>query len=347
MNVENGRTASAEPESSTGADPQDVSQQATAAPAESSDATPDVGPDSMLAAVKAALEQDRKPEESSTSEAEGTGQTEAVAEGTQTAADPDSELRRLLDELTDDKTQLGKVQRFKAVLDENKTLRQQLESVRPAVDRVQEIANAARMLGLTPDEVSDYFEAVSLAKDDPNAAFEKVDKIRSKFATVAGRELPPDLVKRVEDGFLDKDGAQELAQARALNQRLRTQAEIDNEQREAERHRTALTQMKDAVGRVEIELRSSDPDLTPAKYQMVRDQVLLRKQLAGREPSSPEEAVTWVREAHKTVTDRLKEIMPRAEPRRDPPARRINSPAKAEPSSMLEAVRAGLESANS
>lgn len=333
----------AEPESSTGEIDQDVAAQATEQQAESSDATQDVAHESMLAAVTAAAEP-QKAEESSASEAEVKGEAEAKAEEKPDAtAEPDDELK-WLDQLKDQNVPLGKIERFKRVLEENRTLKQWRSSVEPAVNRVQEIANAARVAGLGPEEVSAYFEALEIARTDPKGAYERIQPVVSKFALAAGQQLPPDLAKRVEDGFLDKESAAELATARAVAQRAQENAAIEREEREAKAARDRQESIRTAVDRVEIELRSSDPDF-PAKMKMVRAELIDRAQREQRRPDTPEEAVQWTREAYRAATEALRGMLPKPEPRRDPPARRFNAPSKPMPNSMLEAVQAGLEAA--
>lgn len=326
------------PASSEGIETQDVA--ADEAVARSSDASQDEGPKSMADAVRAVLEPE--PEDPAESSPAERVEAEAEPEGEpEEPADRDATLLKMLDELKDPKTPLHKLERFREVLSENKALRSQFEAVRPAIDRLAEVNDAARRVGLTPDEVAEFFHAPILANENPAKAHEIVSKFAERLAQAAGAKLPDDLRREVDDGYITEERAKEVALLRAEAERSKSSAQFESELAQRQQVQQRQEKIVSAVNEYQTRLMSSDPSYTPAKHAMVKEALELLVIREGR-PDSPEKAVELAKRAHDTVSKRLAEFAPRPRELRQPSGRRINAPAQTAPKSMKEAVERAL-----
>jgi hypothetical protein len=308
--------------------------------AQSSSADQDEAPSTMLDAVRAVLEHD-EDEGAESSPAERVESDADPGHEPAEPADRDEALLRTIDELKDASVPLHKIERFRELLTESKSLKGQLDAVRPAVDRLAEINDAARRIGLTPDDVAELMTAPIVAKDDPAKAHEILSRFASRFAEASGKELPGDLQTAVDDGEISEERAREVAQLRAAAKRAETERQVtseDNTRREVEER---LGKIVTAVNGFQRQIMTSDPNYTPAKHQMVKEAMELLIVREGR-PDSPEKAVELAKRAHETVTSRLKELAPSPRQLRQPSGRRINSPAQGTPKTMREAVERAI-----
>ena len=323
------------PESSEGVVTQDVP--ANEAEASSSGADQGDTSESMLDAVRSAIGMDEEEAESPPAERV----TESPEEGE--PVDRDEMLLATLDALKDDKLPLHKIQRFRETITENKSLKGQLDVVKPAIDRLNEINESARRAGFTADEIAEFFSAPILAATDPAKAHEIVSKFQSRLALASGAQLPADLQDDIDNGYVSEERARELARLRAVA----TRAQADEQERAAQVQRqqevSHATKMVDAVNNFQKQLMTTDPDYTPTKHEMVKEALQLLAMREGR-PQTEEQAVALAKKAHETVTKRLSQFQPQRRPQQQPSGRRINAPAQTRPSTMKEAIQGALNS---
>lgn len=322
------------PESSEGVVTQDVP--ADEAEARSSGADQGESHASMLDAVRSAVGMDDEDAESPPAE-RVTEQPPAEDE----PVDRDAMLLAALDELKDDKVPLHKIQRFREVLSENKALKGQFDVVKPAVDRLNSINEAARRAGFTPEEVADYFNAAALAKDDPAKAHEIVSRFASKLAQSAGTQLPEDLQRQVDDGYVTEELARETARLRAEAARAKIAEQLAAETQQREAVFKAQQGIAEAVNNYQRQLMSTDPDYTPTKHEMVKEALELLVVREGR-PPNPDAALQMAKRAVETVNKRLSQFRPTPRQVTQPSGRRINAPAQSSPKSMREAIERTL-----
>ena len=327
------------PESSTGIESQD-GQPNAADEARSSGADQGESPSTLLDAVRSAVGMDDEEAESPT--AKRVTEAEPPDEGE--PADRDAMLLDALDKLKDDKMPLHKIQRFREVLGENRTLKSQFDSVRPAIDRLNEINAAARRAGFTAEEMAEFFNAPALAKDDPAKAHEIVSKFAARLAQAAGTQLPADLQQEVDDGYVTEERARETARLRAAAERAKVNETLDAEDRERGEVVRLQNQIADSVNEQQRQWMKSDPDYTPAKHQMVSEQLELLVRRSGR-PADEQGAVAMAKLAYDTVNKRLSQFLPKPRQVTHASGRRINAPAQSAPKTMREAIVRVLDDA--
>jgi hypothetical protein len=197
--------------------------------------------------------------------------------------------------------------------------------------------------GLTPEEVTEGYEVMAMLKSsDPDTlgkAREYFVKNLQALDGMLGFTLPEDLQERVESGFLDEEGARELATARAAKSLRDSRAEAlaadeaaaskDREVRDAAQAITA------SVASWEDRIKTADPDYAK-KAKLIEDRALRIMQSEGP-ARNPAEAVALVERAHKEITAEFRAVLPK--PRSilpNPPS--VNTTATAAPASMKEAM---------
>lgn len=347
MDLEHNESDAAE--SSTAAAGQDV--QADEAEARSSGADQDVAaPErTMLDVVRDALKatDDDEADEAKEPEAESSP-AEAVAqeaeESTDEPIDRDAEVLELLAKLKDQNVPLGKIQRFQEVLGKNKQLQAQWDEVAPAIERLTELSQAARLAGLTPDDMSDFYSLPLLAAQDPAKAREAIARVAEKLG-LGGNALPPDLQSKVDDGYVDETTAREMQQLRREKEQLQRRSQIDGEDRQREAIAQQSRGMAEAVDKYQKSIHESDPDYTPHVHNLVRKE-LERLVLKEGRPADVNGAVRMAEAAYKSVKDDLAPMRQQPRPVSSPSGRRINAPGTSQPKSYLEAVQRGLDMAS-
>ena len=333
------------PESSPGSD---TDVQAAEADAISSGADQDEGEGkSLLDVVRSALnepgdedEGEEKPEPAESSTAEVAGQeSEESDEGPE--KDQDAALIELLDNLKDGSVPLNKIQRFREILEDRKQLKAKWDQVAPAIDRLQEINQAARLAGLEPDDLADFYAAPLLAKQDPTKAREAIARLAGKLG-LSEQPLPPDLQRKVDDGYLDEASAREVIAARREAEDAKREARLKDEDRQREAQQQLVRSMGDAVNRYQQSLIENDPDYSPAVHKLVRKELERLMFTQGR-PESVDGALSMAKSAYETVKSDLAPLRSVPKPKSTPSGRRINAPAVSAPKSMEEAIARALQ----
>jgi len=335
-----------EPASSPGSEPADVSASSAAPSAESSPAK-DVERQSLLDVIKDAvdpksLEDNKEPDAAAASSA-AEGESEEAAARSPNGKDDvsDDALLATLDQLKSD-VPLGKIERFKEVLAENRSLKSTADQYHQLDDTLNQIGADARRMGMTHEDVVALFAWPRLLASDPAAAVEQLREFTAMWEGRIGKTLPADLQQKVEDGLLDEATAKEVAGMRANAELTKTRYEVD--QQEAQRSALARSQgeIREAVNAFQAELKRTDADYTPEKHAMTID--ALRAMVSERGiPQTSADGVAMAREAHQLVTDRLKAFRPA--PRAvhgQSVGRRLNKPAESQPKTMEEAIRRSI-----
>jgi hypothetical protein len=169
---------------------------------------------------------------------------------------------------------------------------------------------------------------------------------------VTGKVLPPDLQQKVNQGYVSREVARELAQRRAQIQVTQHQANMDQErqQREQAAQRQRAIQfnagvIRNAVIQWEDATKANDPDYG-LKADVVRRTAQALIQQYGP-PKSPEQAVEYVKAAYaeaNTVAQRFRPPKP-ATSRVPSSVHQSATTPRAEPSSLMEAALIGLRQA--
>lgn len=337
------------PESSSGSEPAPDARD-DESPAESSPAK-DEDKKTLLDVVKSALDAKniededapvdlKSKAESSTAEGEKPGSEGDKKPDTKDDVSDDA-LLAALDKFKGE-VPLHKIERFREVLNENKTLKGVNERYREMDSTLAAIGRDAHKSGLTQEDVAKLFAWPRLLASDPTAAVEQLQQFTAQWQERVGHTLSDDLRQKVDDGTLDEATAKEVAQLRAGNamQKTRHEAEAAEHARVSTAQRTK--EIHDSVNAYQAELKAKDPDYTPAKHEMVVDALTALVSKHGL-PQTVADARGMAKAAYDTVTTRLSTLKPPPRAVASPNVgRRLNQPAEAQPKSMREAIENAL-----
>lgn len=299
--VETEGAAAPEAEGTTDANP------AESSPADNEDAKE---PASLLDVVKSAVEPKAEPEESSTAEGEEGAKPEATEEAEKAAEGSEGEAENL---------PFHNHPRWKELVSER-------DSLRDPAGKYGQIQEFMQTHGLSGEEVAEGYQIMALLKSgDP----EKLAEARGWFAErlealdgALGNVLPDDLRARVDNGYLDEEGALEIARSRA-GETLRTeratreqQAAKAQQEREAQQARTG--EMVNAVTSWEERVRASDPDYG-RKADLVQAKCKAIVEREGNPPRTAAEATALADRALREVNETLSSMLPKPRPIRSTP----------------------------
>ena len=339
------------PESSPGSEPAPDARDHKS-PAESSPAK-DEDKKTLLDAVKGALEvADSDIEDDEAPMVIKSKAEPSTAEGDEPGTDgekkpdtkddvSDSALLAALDKFKGD-VPLNKIERFRAVLEENKHLKGMSERHREMDATMAAIGRDAQKMGMTQDDMAKLFAWPRLLASDPQAAVEQLQEFTAQWQQRVGHTLSDDLKQKVDDGVLDEATAKEVAQLRANSTIAQTRQLAD----EAEATRLSAEQrtreIHDSVNAYQAELKAKDPDYTPEKHEMVVDALTALVTKNGV-PGTVADARALAKTAYDTVTARLSKFKPQPRALSSPSVgRRLNQPAESQPKSMREAIENAL-----
>lgn len=339
-----------EPESSPGSetapDARDEESPAESSPAKDEDKK------TLLDAVKSALDGAAIEDEDAPVDLKSKAEP-STAEGDKSETDADAKPETHKDDVSDDAllaaldklkadVPLNKIERFRAVLEENKSLKGANERYRSMDQTLADIGRDAMKMGMTQQDMAQLFAWPRLLASDPKAAVEQLQEFTAMWQEKVGHKLPQDLHQKVEDGTLDEATAKEVAQLRAGNALERTRHEAENAERERLSAAQRTREIHDSVNAYQAELKAKDPDYTPEKHEMVVDALTALVTKHGV-PGTVAEARAMAKSAYDTVSKRLSAFKPQPRPVASPTVgRRLNKPAEAQPKSMREAIERSL-----
>jgi hypothetical protein len=285
---------------------------------------------STLEMVKEALQQPKSPESEQTTTAES---PTASGLDNQPVGEDGKPVATATDE-EDKKLPFHNHPRWQAVIAENKSLKQaahELESLKQATpelqdkaDRFNVVADFVAKNSLEGNEVDTGFQVMAAIKQatafggDPNIALEVLLPIVSQLQALSGNSMPPDLQKKIDEGYIDDETAKEIAQLRANNYRTKQQAtaatarvESVNTQTQQIQQQQLVQNMVSEVTKWESNWKSSDPDYA-RKQPLVEAKVALLQSRHGT-PQNVEQALYLANFAKDEVEKELKGLVPRKE----------------------------------
>ena len=208
------------------------------------------------------------------------------------------------------------------------------DAYRTESDEFRKVTTFMSSNGLSTEEVAEGFHIMALMKTNPVEAHKRISEYKSRLDALVGDTLPPDIQKKVEEGYVDEESARELARFKAQHSLYEQQQANAIQQRDQQ----SRGNIHSAVVNWEQQMKVKDPDWS-AKQEMVTDQVKLM--LQAERPSTPEEALALVERAHSTIKERLSRFAPQRRPVTHVSSSTSSSHATAQPRSLLEAVRLG------
>lgn len=237
---------------------------------------------------------------------------------------------------------LNKIERFREVLNENKTLKGANERYRTMDATLSDIGRDAMKMGMSQDDMAQLFAWPRLLASDPKAAVEDLQKFAAMWQMKVGLAVPDDLKQKVDDGVLDEATAKEVAQLRAGSVLDKTRHEAEATERERTSAAQRSREIHDSVNSYQAELKASDPDYTPEKHELVVDALTALVTKHGV-PTTVADARAMAKNAYDSVSKRLEAFKPQPRALSSPTVgRRLNKPAEAQPKTMREAIENAL-----
>lgn len=213
------------------------------------------------------------------------------------------------------------------------------DSLKEDASQYQQVASFMRGNNLSAQEVAQGMQVMALIKNDPLRALEALRPTMENLRRFAGESLPEDIAKKVDDGFIDRDSAAELARQRAQSEFLtaRQQQEFQAFQAAQLQHQQAasMNAIVSAVSGWESQLKTRDADYQ-AKSQFIGDRIRVLLQVS--QPQTPQEAVALAERAYSEVNESFKGLNPRRQPVRTMTSGNSATSATPAPKSLREAI---------
>lgn len=285
--------------------------------------------DSLLAVIQNVSEQSGKSQEDA-SESESPPESEsqeAVSEEVSSQKEEDYS-----------KLPFGEHPRFKKLVAQKHEFRKMAQSNEADAKQYREIQTFMNVNDLSPEEVAKALDVLAKAKKgDPAEAYKLMQARMDELALASGQKLPTDLEDRIEQGYIDRETAQELHQHRVKAER---QAQIATSQLERRSQQDAQQQtvaMAQAVQTWEQSTKAADPDFE-LKVELVKDRVRAAIATNGM-PKTADEALKLSKDAYESVTQVLRRAQGTRQSMRPAVGGKVNGSAAPEPRNLLDVIR--------
>ena len=285
--------------------------------------------DSLLAVIQNVSEQSGKSQEDA-SESESPPESdsqEAVSEQAESQKEEDYS-----------KLPFGEHPRFKKLVAQKHEFRKMAQSFEADAKQYRDIQTFMNVNDLSPEEVAKALDVLAKAKKgDPAEAYKLMQARMDELALASGQKLPTDLEDRIEQGYIDRETAQELHQHRVKAER---QAQIATSQLERRSQQDAQQQtvaMAQAVQTWEQSTKAADPDFE-LKVELVKDRVRAAIATNGM-PKTADEALKLSKEAYESVTQVLRRAQGTRQSMRPAVGGKVNGSAAPEPRNLLDVIR--------
>lgn len=305
---------------------------AAASPAEGTDVKPEK-PVSMFDKVKQILGVD-KPAPAEPSKAESKPQEKDAADKTaeeKPAEDPAKKPEEKQSDTAEVPKEFAKHPAWQRILKER-------DSFKTQATQYQNMEKFLTENNIPGHDAAEALKITALVYNNPQEALKRLDAFRKQLAVQIGLELPDDLKKDVDDGFISEDRAKELSLTRnkvAVAEAKVTHTNEEITQTRNERNYQERAQIFDAWNET---TGKTDPDLQK-KLPLMQGELLKIRASEG-EAQTADDARSRLDRAHKEVTAQLRSLMPRkAAVTPSPQATGQSSVVTKAPSTMLEAVQ--------
>lgn len=237
--------------------------------------------------------------------------------------------------------------RMEQVLKQRNEARTEAETLKPAAARWQQMDGYLKRHDLAAEDVNLLLGVgAALRRGDFKAFLDGVSPYVDLARQNLGLTLPADLQSKVDEGEISTEAATELSVTRLTNARLADQAKANTvaaqTAAQAEQQTRLATSVNAAVTSWEAEVKSRDPDYAKKAATVLRFSQALMAEHGS--PRTPEAAVALAKRAYDEANDVFKGALPPPVATRPAPvgARAVNN-ARAEPRTLMEAARLGLE----
>ena len=285
--------------------------------------------DSLLSVVQSVVEQsaEQSAQGSDTdSPTEEQGQHTATEQADGQQADDFSKLP------------FNKHPRFRDLVKEKNTYKAQVAEYEADAKQYREIQRFMQTNNLTPEEVAQSLDLLAKMKSgDPAEAYELMLQRTQALAVAAGKQLPPDLEEKVEQGYIDRETAQDLHRQRVEAERRAELAQSQLERRSVQDQRSQVNAIANAVAAWEQATKATDPDFD-LKADLVKDRVRAHVASNGM-PKSADEALKLSKDAYDAVTQTLLRVRGDRTPMRPAVGGKTNGSIAPEPKNLLDVIR--------
>lgn len=273
--------------------------------------------------------------------ASGTGQGTGPATPGAGQDEPDpseGELRKLRPETR---------RRFEKLLAQRNEARQQLAALEPELQQHRQLTGYLRQNQLAADDVNRLLGVGSaLRRGDFRAFLDGVTPYVLVAQEALGIRVAPDLQRQVEEGTVSEQAARELTRTRHQARRAEHELSAARQQTVADQQVRNVVAIRDAVDAWEAGQKTRDPDYAHKAVAVRRfSQALLQERGL---PSSPQQAVEWVKSAYDEASRELMRMRPAPQPTRVAPSgiqAATTRLAGREPTSMKEAIVLAMQQA--
>lgn len=228
--------------------------------------------------------------------------------------------------------------RFKELIKEKNTYKAKLAEYEPDAQQYRQIQEFMQTNHLSAQEVAEGMVLMAEMKSgDPAKAYEALQKKLEVLALAAGKKLPKDIEERVEQGYVDRETAEQLYQQQAAAQRQAALAQARLNQTATQQAMQQVQAISGAVAAWETATRVTDPDFD-IKAELVRDRVRAKLATAGM-PKTSDEALALSKSAYDEVTQMLRRAQGPKQAMRTTVGGKVNGSATPEPQSLLDVIR--------
>jgi hypothetical protein len=297
------------------------------ADAQTTDSKPGETEDSLLAVVQNVAQATDEPTVSDAESPTADQSQESTVEDA--TADPAEDFSKL---------PFNKHPRFRELVKEKNTYKAQLAEYESDAKQFRDIQGFMQANGLTAEEVAKSLDTLAKMKaGDPAETYELLKGRMEELELAAGKRLPPELEEKVDQGYIDRETAQELyrQQAEAERRAMAAQSQLDRLSQNDQR--AQVQAIANTVSAWEQATRSTDPDFD-LKAELVKDRVRAHVSMHGT-PKSADEALKVSKDAYDSVTQLLLKARGDRAPMRPAVGGKTNGSASPEPKSLLDVVR--------
>lgn len=201
---------------------------------------------------------------------------------------------------------------WKRIISERNEARERITKLEAAANANVKLVEFCERRGIDDKQFQEGLEFMALINTDPVQAYEKLRPVYESLEAAMGKRLPEDLKKKVDEGVLDPETAEEVARLRA-QQKF---GEARGQQDAARQQRESLNAMVQGLNDWDANKRKTDPDFDK-KAELVRGAFLslYQKTDANGRPvhliRTPQEAVALAEQAYKMVDDGIQRFVPK------------------------------------
>lgn len=285
--------------------------------------------DSLLAVIQNVSEQSAKVEDDA-------GESESPPESEEQVAAADQPESQKEEDFS--KLPFGEHPRFKKLVAQKHEFRKLAQSYEADAKQYRDIQTFMDANDLTAEEVAKSLDMLArMKKGDPAEAYELMQARMEQLAVEAGKKLPTDLEDRIEQGYIDRETAQELHQHRVKAERQAQVATSQLERRSQQDVQQQAVAIAQAVQTWEQSTKAADPDFE-LKVELVKDRVRATIATNGM-PKTADEALKLSKDAYESVTQVLRRAQGTRQSMRPAVGGKVNGSAAPEPRNLLDVIR--------